>query len=507
MTTVRNVSQLMKASSFDVPKQVGSYIAGEWSMAGERHRAVAYPGTGEAVSEMVEAGPGTVAGAVEAARNAFENGPWPHMGASQRQAILRRAGALIAQNAEELAFLECLCAGLPISHLSRRQVPRAGENFAFFADYIGLMAGETFQQGDGYLTTVTRDPAGVAALVSPWNAPLALATMQVASCIAFGNTCVLKPSEHTPLAIGRMVALLEDAGVPAGVVNLVNGDGAITGDALVRHPGVDRIAFTGGTATARHIMSAAATQLTPVHFELGGKSANMVFADCDLERALDGSLVNIFSNNGQICIAGSRILVQRPIADAFIDAFVARARRLKVGDPMDPGTEAGPLAFEAHMERVLAYADIARDEGAEVLCGGQRDARFAQGWFIEPTVVRVHDNALRVCQEEVFGPFATIQVFDEPEEALAIANDSAYGLVAYAWTRDLSLAMTLQQKIRAGTLWINTPLLRDLRAPFGGYKQSGIGRDGPRQCAEFYTEEKATIVPHRELPIIKLGSD
>ena len=264
--------------------------------------------------------------------------------------------------------------------------------------------------------------------------------MQVASCIAFGNSCVLKPSEHTPLAILRMVQLLEQAGVPPGVVNIVNGPGPGAGQALVGHPGVDRIAFTGGTETARSIMAAAAQNLTPVHFELGGKSANMVFADADLERAVDGSLLNIFSNNGQICIAGSRILVQRGMAEEFINAFVQRVGNLRTGDPLDAGTELGPLAFEQHMHRVMAYAQLAVKEGAQLLCGGGRDERFARGWFVQPTVVQVSSNHLRICQEEVFGPFVSIQVFDEPDEAIAIANDSNFGLVAYAWTNQLSLA-------------------------------------------------------------------
>lgn len=442
-----------------------------------------------------------------AARASFTGAAWRQMPVRERQQVLRRCAAALREEAGLLARLESLAAGLPVAHLAARQIPRAAENFDFFADTIGQMAGETFEQEAGYLTLVTREPAGVAALLSPWNAPLALSSMQIASCIAFGNSCVVKPSEHTPLAIGRMVELLEDAGLPAGVVNVVNGTGPITGAALVAHPGIDRIAFTGGADTARHIMRAAAGNLTPVHFELGGKSANIVFADADLAQAVDGSLVNAFSNNGQICIAGSRILVQRSVAAAFIEEFVRRTRQLRVGDPLEPATEVGPLAFEAHLERVLAYARLAAEEGAQVLCGGRRHPGFDQGYYMEPTVVQVDSNDLRICQEEVFGPFVSIQVFDEEAEALSIANDSRFGLVAYAWTADLARSLRLQEGIEAGTLWINTPLLRDLRAPFGGFKQSGIGRDGPRQSAEFFTEEKATIVPRRPVTIKKLGSD
>jgi acyl-CoA reductase-like NAD-dependent aldehyde dehydrogenase len=352
---------------------------------------------------------------------------------------------------------------------------------------------------------VTREPAGVAALVAPWNAPLALASMQIASCIAFGNTCISKPSEYTPLAVGRMVELLREAGLPDGVVNQVNGRGAVTGQALVSHPGIDRIAFTGGTATARAIMQSASTHLTPVHMELGGKSANIVFDDADLDRAVDGSLINIFSNNGQMCIAGSRVLVQRGIAERFIDQFESRTAKIRVGDPMDPATEVGPLAYEGHMEKVLSYVEIARSEGAEILRGGNRREDLGPGYFVEPAVVLVEDNGLRICQEEVFGPLASIQVFDEPEEAIGIANDSDFGLVGYAWTENLQLALKLQDSIRVGTVWINTPLARDLRAPFGGMKNSGIGRDGPRQCAGFFTEEKATIVPRTPPPMRKMG--
>jgi acyl-CoA reductase-like NAD-dependent aldehyde dehydrogenase len=468
---------------------------------------IIYPATAEQVTLLPEDGPVEVDNAVVRAREAFDSGPWPRFPVSKRQAILRRAAELIRQNQGDLAVLETLCAGLPTSHLLGRQIPRAAENFDFFADYIGTMAGETFEQEPGYLTLVTREPAGVAALVTPWNAPLALASMQIASCIAFGNSCVCKTSEYTPLAVSRMVELLLEAGVPSGVVNRVHGRGAVTGNALVGHPGVDRIAFTGGTATAKTVMRAAAANLTPVHMELGGKSANIVFDDAELERAIDGSLINVFSNNGQMCVAGSRILLQRGIAEHFIEQFVARTRKIRVGDPMEPATEAGPLAFEAQMEKVLAYVEIARSEGAEILSGGKRIENLMPGYFIEPTVALVDSNAFRICQEEVFGPFATIQVFDEPEEAIAIANDSDYGLVGYAWTENLQLSLKLQESIRAGTVWINTPLLRDLRAPFGGFKNSGIGRDGPRQCAGFYTEEKATIVPRTPPSLRKMGSE
>ncbi|MBC6428155.1 MAG: aldehyde dehydrogenase [Cellvibrionales bacterium] len=500
---IANLSALRATYRFAVPELVSSRIHGNYQdkNASAEHLPIIYPASGEQVALLQEADKNEVEQAVGSARQVFASGIWADMPVAERQAILRRGQRLIIEHQKELAFLECLNAGLPMYNLQSRQVPRAAENFGFFADYIGQMAGETFEQLSGYLSLVTRQPAGVAALLAPWNAPLALASMQIASAIAFGNSCVLKPSEHTPLAIGRMVELLEQAGLPPGVVNVLNGRGHISGQALVAHPGIDRIAFTGGTATAKTIMANAAANLTPVHLELGGKSANIIFDDADFESALDGSLLGAFGNNGQMCLAGSRILVQRNIAGRFIEAFIERTKNLRVGDPMDPTTEIGPLAFESHARRVAGYVDIAVAEGAVLLAGGAP----LDGCFFQPTVVQVESNRGRVCQEEIFGPFVVIQVFDQDAEALAIANDSEYGLACYVWTANLSRALAMQRKIQAGTVWINTSLMRDLRAPFGGFKNSGIGRDGSRQCAEFYSEEKSTVVARGAVQMRKLG--
>ena len=345
MTPAADIAGVIAAQSFAVQARAHGWLAGQAAPAADETLPLVYPGTGEAFGQVDCADAAAVHDAVAAARASFEAGGWSRMAVSARQGILRRAAELIREHAEELAFLETLCAGLPIRHLRARQVPRAAENFSFFADFIGLMAGETFEQQDGFLTSVTRQPAGVAALLSPWNAPLALASMQVASCIAFGNSCVLKPSEHTPLAALRMVQLLEQAGLPAGVVNVINGPGQGAGQALVSHPGIDRIAFTGGTGTARSIMAAAAQNLTPVHFELGGKSANMVFDDADFERAVDGSLINVFSNNGQICIAGSRILVQRGIAEPVHRGLRTARAAIACGQPAGGRNGARPAGL------------------------------------------------------------------------------------------------------------------------------------------------------------------
>ena len=359
------IDQAVAAAGTALPDVITGHIGGESVPVdtSAKHLGVYFPGTGEQIASLQEDDARAVATAVSTARESFKGGAWSRASTATRQTVFRTAAQLIRDHAEELAVLECVCAGLPSSHLASRQVPRAADNLDFFADYIGVMAGETFEQLPGYQTVVTRQPAGVAALFAPWNAPLALASMQIASSLAFGNTAVLKPSEFTPLSVLRMVALIEEAGLPPGTLNVVNGSGAVTGAALAGSADIDRIAFTGGGQTARQVMAAAAANLTPVHFELGGKSANIIFDDADFDRALDGSLVNIFSNSGQICIAGSRILVQRGIAEAFIEAFVARTRALRVGDPLDPRTEVGPMAFEAHYRRVLEHIERANSRG------------------------------------------------------------------------------------------------------------------------------------------------
>ena len=432
-------------------------------------------------------------------------GPWPRMDVGERQAILRRLAALIREHARELAYLECLSSGIPMRHLSLGQIPRAALNFEFFAEFIGQCAGQVYTQDPRYMTFVTREPVGVGALIGPWNAPLALTSMKIAGCIAFGNCCVAKPAEQTPLAVARLMDLIVEAGVPAGVVNMVCGRGAVTGDALVRHPEVDLVSFTGGTATGRTVMATAGAGLKPCSLELGGKSANIVFASADLERALDGALLGIFSNNGQQCLAGSRILVERSIAAPFIDAFVARTAQLKIGDPMDAATEIGPLAFRAHLDRVLSFVEVARNDGAKLLVGGARAAGFERGFYMQPTAVMAADSRARICQEEVFGPFATFLVFDDLDHALAIANDSRFGLVSYVWSEHMPTVLRASRALRSGVVWVNTPMIRELRAPFGGVKESGMGREGGQSSMQFYTTEKTTAIPVGSVPMARLG--
>lgn len=493
--------------SITVADRVSSLIAGDSPAlrAGGTDLPVVNPTTEQPISVLREADAAEVDAAVRSAREAFDAGPWPRMDINERKDILYSIRDHLRRHAEELIHLECLNTGLPLASV-RNHVTRMSRNFEFFAEVASTLHGETYTQTKGWLTCVTREPKGVAALIAPWNAPLALASMRVATCIPWGNTCVLKPSEYTPLSMRRMVEIFHEAGLPPGVVNLVNGRGAVTGNALVSHPGIDMVGFTGGTSTGRAIMASAGAQLKPVALELGGKSANLIFESADQERALDGALIGIFANNGQQCLAGSRILVQRSIAKEFIERFTERAKRIRLGDPLSPQTEIGPLAFEGHMQRVLSFVDVAKSDGARLLTGGRRAQGIDKGYFVEPTAVLAPSNDARVCQEEIFGPFATFVEFDTLDEAIAIANRSKFGLVGYVWSEHLPTVMRCAREIRTGTVWVNTPMMRELRAPFGGYKESGIGRDGPQASVEFFTELKSTIIPIDPPPMPRYGA-
>lgn len=485
---------------------ITALIDGEIVSTGQAPIPIVDPATDLLIAELPEADDATVDRAVAAARRSFDEGVWRTMPVDKRQAVLRRCADLIDAAADSLADIECGNTGLPLAQIRGRSIPRAADNFRFFADYIGQSTGELYEQNPDYLTLVRREAIGVAALISPWNSPLALGSMKIASTIAFGNSCVLKPSEQAPLAISQLVALLGEAGLPDGVVNLINGRGATTGDRLIRNPDVDVVTFTGGTPTGRVIMRTAGELLKPATVELGGKSANIVFDDADFEQAVDGALLGIFTNNGQQCLAGSRILVQRSIADRFIEAFVNRARRIRIGDPRDPATEIGPLVSARHMQHVLSFAPQPWDEGVSLLTGGRRAAGFDKGCYVEPTLVRAESNDARVCQEEIFGPFAALVVFDTDEEAYRIANASRFGLVSYVWSQSLARIMEAQERIAAGIVWCNTPMMRELRAPFGGWKESGVGADGGRACENFYTRQKTVTIPRRPLTLRKIGA-
>lgn len=493
----------------NIQDKITSYINGQWVAPDQQQQLpIIYAGNEKQIATLYCADEPEVDAAVAAARSAYEAGVWSGASVTERKRALLRVSRLILDNQETLANLEVAHTGCPISQAYGRHIPRAALNFEFFAEYISQSSNPVFDQNPDYLTWVQREPVGVAGLIAPWNAPLALATMKIAGAIAFGNSCVVKPSELTPLSFVPLMEIFAEAGIPDGVINMVNGEGPITGNALVSHPDVGVVAFTGGTATGRLIGANAGKGIKKVVTELGGKSANIIFDDADFDRALDAALIAIFSNNGQQCLAGSRILVQRGIADRFIEAFVARTRNLRIGDPFDPATEIGPLISVAHRDRVLTYAEQARSmQGVQVLAGGESAPGFSEGFYVQPTVVMAESNEFSICQEEIFGPFATFLTFADDDEAIAIANASEFGLVSYVWSQNINRITRVINQVRAGLVWVNTPLTRDIRAPFGGYKNSGVGRDGGDWSRALFTEEKTVTLPIRDFPMVKLGND
>ncbi|MGD9942427.1 MAG: aldehyde dehydrogenase family protein [Burkholderiaceae bacterium] len=492
--------------SWPVPPVVCSYIDGRRSEPGPHRLPVINPATEQQVAELAEADAAETARAVEAAQRAHLDGRWSNLPARSKREVLLRIAQLTGEHLDELAWLETLNSGLPLRYARQFQLPRILRNFNFFADTLSQNVERGGLDDDAYLRYVLRDPLGVVALISPWNAPLALASTKIAAALAFGNTCVVKTSEQTPLAVSRFMELLSEAGVPDGVVNMVNGRGSVTGTALVSHPAVRGISFTGGTETGRAIAGVAGPALKRIDLELGGKSANIITESADLDRALDGALAGIYLNNGQQCFAGSRILLARKIAEPFIERFVERARRISVGDPLDPDTEVGPLAFESHYKRVLGFAELAHEDGNTLLTGGRRASRFERGYYVEPTAVLARSNSARLCQQEIFGPFATLLIYDSLDEALAIANDSAFGLVSYLWTERLEEAMRASRALQTGVVLVNTNMSLDMRFPFGGYKDSGVGREGIEGMRHFYSQDKVVTIglrPPAPLPFGK----
>jgi len=448
----------------------------------------------------------TVDNAVGVSRTAYENGPWRRMTSGARAEILLRISAAVLEHAEELATLQTLETGLVHSQSRGMHVGRTAESFRFFAEILSGLSGESYEQTGRYLSIVTRESVGVAVLISPWNAPLVLASMKMAAALALGNCVIVKPSEYAPLATLRLVEIANEAGLSEGVLQIVCGTGAEAGQALVEQPGVDVIAFIGGTETGKRIMATGAGSLKKIGLELGGKSANIVLASANFESAVDGSLLGIYAGNGEQCLAGSRILVEDSIADRFIEAFVTRTAALKVGDPFAADTEIGPLAFKAHYDRVLGFAhQVAGNSGYRLLTDGGRAKGFDHGYYFQPTVVEAASNELPLCQDEIFGPLAVIQRVRDLNDALARANQSDFGLVSYIWSDDLPSVMRARRELRAGTVWVNTAMTRDLRAPFGGFKQSGIGRDGLPGSIELFTEKKTTMIPQEPVALPRLG--
>ncbi|ADU51885.1 Aldehyde Dehydrogenase [Thermaerobacter marianensis DSM 12885] len=478
--------------------RVQHYIDGRF-VEGKNHFDVLYPATNEAIGTAPEADQDTVDAAVEAAARAFRT--WGRAPAAERRRVLKRFADLIRENKEELARVETLDVGRPLRDNLHGYIDRVANNIEFFADFAVTHAGEAYPMDNGYVNYVLRQPVGVAALITPWNVPLMLETWKLGPALAFGNTVVLKPAEWTPIGAWKLAQLAHEAGLPPGVFNVVHGFGPDSaGEFLTRHPLVKLISFTGETTTGKAIMAAAAPTLKRLSFELGGKGPNIVFADADLDRAVEISVRAAFFNQGEFCLAGSRLLVQRAIYDTFLERFVEAAARLRPGDPMDPETTLGALIHPEHLQRVQGYLDLVRDGNGEIVLGGQRPdlpAPFDRGNFLQATVITGVGPEDRVCREEIFGPVVTVTPFDTEEEALEIANGVIYGLSAVVLTRDVGRAVRVAERLEAGTVWINDFFVRDLRVPFGGMKQSGIGREGGHHSLEFFTEAKTVCLSNR----------
>ncbi len=432
-----------------------------------------------------------VQNAVVAASAAFAE--WSSMPLDKRSAVLMKIADLIDRDLSALALAESIDQGKPVKLATVVDIPRASANIRFFATGIQHFSSEAHITGNEAVNYTTRSPIGVAGCISPWNLPLYLFTWKIAPALAAGCTVVAKPSELTPMTAYLFSKLCIEAGLPKGVLNIVHGLGPKVGQAIVEHPQIPAISFTGGTVTGKRIAATAAPMFKKLSLELGGKNPNIVFADCDWEKMLSTSIQSSFSNQGEICLCGSRIFVERSVYDRFVTEFVAKTTLLTVGDPLDDKTKIGPLNSEPHMNKVLSYIELAKQEGGTIMCGGKRvtvEGRCANGYFVEPTVITGLSPDCRTNQEEIFGPVVTITPFDTEEEVLAFANSTHYGLSATLWTENLTRTHRMAAALKSGIVWVNCWLFRDLRTPFGGMKQSGVGREGGWEALKFFTEAK-----------------
>ena len=467
----------------------GAYVEG----TGEVIENIA-PHTGRVVGEFREAGSAEVDAAVTAAREALK-GPWGQMTIQERVELLYRVADGINDRFEAFLEAECLDTGKPYSLARHIDIPRGAANFRIFADTIKNVADEAFHMetpdGTGALNYTKRKPKGVIAVIGPWNLPLLLMTWKVGPALACGNTVVVKPSEETPRTTALLGEVMKEAGMPDGVYNVVLGRGAVTGNALIENPGIDAITFTGSTATGQKIMAAASVGVRDCSLELGGKNPGIIFADADMEKAIEGTTRSVFVNCGQVCLGTERLYVGRPVFDEFVDRLRTSAEALTLGEPSDACTNLGPLISEAHREKVLGYYRMAADEGATVVTGGgvpEMPEALAGGFWVQPTIWTGLPEDSKVVKEEIFGPCCHVTPFDSEEEAIALANNTRYGLAASVWSTNASRAHRVAEALETGICWVNSWFLRDLRTPFGGAKQSGIGREGGHYSLEFYTE-------------------
>ena len=470
-------------------------INNEWRDAsGGKTMDVVNPATEEICATVAAATKDDVDAAVAAARAAFE-GPWGKMSARERGRLLSKLADRLMEKADDVARLETLHNGKPIFEARQIEIPAAAECLEYYAGWADKVTGETIPVKGNYLTYTLREPIGVIGAIVPWNFPLLLASWKVGPALATGNTVILKPAPETPLTALALGEIAVEVGLPPGVLNVLTGPGADIGQALVAHPGIDKIAFTGGTTTGKAIMRSAADTLKKITLELGGKSPNIVLADADLDAALRGATTGIFYGKGEVCAAGSRLLVDRSIKDQFMEKLAARTKKMVAGDPMDPKTRYGSLASRRQLETVQRYVDVAKKEGATLVAGGERaDIGTGKGYFFQPTVFDHVTPEMTIAREEIFGPVLAAIEFADVDEAIARANASQYGLAAAVWTRDVKKAHYVARKLQAGTVWINTYNVYDTAAPFGGYKASGFGREMSAHALEHYTQVKSVWV-------------
>lgn len=453
------------------------------------------PSNGEVYSQIANSNSEDIETAYQAAAAAFPK--WSNTTIDERSKILLKIADLIAENLDKLAEAEAKDNGKPFSLASAVDIPRASANFRFFGNAITQFASEAHESvGLNTINYTLRQPLGVVGCISPWNLPLYLFTWKIAPAIAAGNTVVAKPSEITPMTAFLLGEICTKAGLPKGVLNIVHGSGPSAGQAIVEHPNIKAISFTGGTKTGEHIARTAGPMFKKLSLELGGKNPNLIFADCNYDKMLKETVRSSFANQGQICLCGSRIYVEKSIYDKFKNDFIAKVKQLKIGNPFDEDTNLGALVSKEHLQKVSSYIQLAEKEGGKILFGGNRVKvkGLENGYYLEPTVIEVFDNECRVNQEEIFGPVVTIMPFETEEEALQMANSVKYGLSATLWTTDLNRTMRISKGIESGIVWVNTWLNRDLRTPFGGMKASGVGREGGFEALKFFTEQKNVCI-------------
>src|SRR5437867_4797423 len=472
------------------------FINGKWQapLTGETYAPI-NPANEEAIAPVAKGDERDIDAAVAAARKAFDEGPWPRMSPHERGRLVWKLGDLIQQNLDEMAKLESLCTGKTLFDSGKVEIPFAAEVFRYFAGWATKIHGETLQLRDNAFTFTLRQPVGVVGAIVPWNFPFLLSSWKLGPALAAGNTVVLKPASQTPLTALKFAELVAEAGLPEGVVNVVTGPGGKVGMAMVRDPRVDKIAFTGSTEVGKQIMREAAGTLKRLSLELGGKSPNIVFADADMEAAIRGAMTGIFYNKGEVCAAGSRLFLEDKVHDEFMSKLTERVKGLKVGDPMDKATRMGPVVSKQQMDTVLAYIEAGKQEGARLVAGGGRaTVGGGRGYYVEPTIFDGVTNRMKIAREEIFGPVLSVIPFKSIEDGIAEGNATTYGLAAAVWTRDVAKALKAARAIRAGTVWVNAYNLFDAALPFGGFKESGFGRELGASGLDLYTEVKSVWV-------------